>query len=184
MGATAYLFEPEPRHYSFLNRNSHFFGKVYPFALSDYDGESDFFVGKESNLGGSSIVKSSNSWENSGYEKMTKVKVRRFDNLIKDSYGLDRPAFIKIDVEGNELETLKGMEGYLELGHDSPIWCEVRGPLSDRNPDSYSRVTSYLRKWSYKPYRIVDNKIQLFTPNQKDLPRVFDLLYLKHPNLR
>src|SRR4051794_34949680 len=50
------LFEPEPNHSTFLEANRHLFSKVFPIALADYEGEAEFHVGKEDQLGASSLV--------------------------------------------------------------------------------------------------------------------------------
>ena len=64
LGAYTVLFEPEPRHYSFLSRNKSIFDEVYCSALSNFEGKSMLFVAKDNNLGGNSLAASNNSWEN------------------------------------------------------------------------------------------------------------------------
>lgn len=179
-GVTTILFEPEKRHFDFLDRNQLLFDKVFQYALTNYDGKKSFFVGNEKNLGGSSLIESTNSWESSGYEKTIEVPVLRFDSLVTMYPNeLNRQAFFKIDVEGNELETIEGMHGYLLEGHFSPIWCEVRGPQSDRNPDSYIKVIKCLSQYGYRSFKPKQNGFELFSPEKHEVHQVFDLLFLK-----
>ncbi len=174
------MFEPEPRHYSFLSRNKSIFDEVYCSALSNFEGKTVFFVAKDNNLGGNSLVASNNSWDESGYESEIEVAVDRFDNFLsRSSLDPNKVASIKIDVEGNEFETVCGMEKYLEAGYEPIIWCEVRGPTSDRNPNSQRKVIDFLSGFDYMPYRIKNKKKELFAPENEDLPQVFDLLFLR-----
>ena len=180
LGAYTVLFEPEPRHYSFLSRNKSIFDEVYCSALSNFEGKSMLFVAKDNNLGGNSLVASNNSWEESGYESEIEVAVDRFDNFLsRSSIDLGKVACIKIDVEGNECETVCGMENYLEDGYKPVIWCEVRGPTSDRNPNSQRKVIDFLSEFDYMPYRVKNKKKTPFFPENEDLPQVFDLLFLR-----
>jgi FkbM family methyltransferase len=180
LGAYTVLFEPEPRHYSFLSRNKSIFDEVYCSALSNFEGKSMLFVAKDNNLGGNSLVASNNSWEESGYESEIEVAVDRFDNFLsRSSIDLGKVACIKIDVEGNEYETVCGMENYLEDGYKPVIWCEVRGPTSDRNPNSQRKVIDFLSEFDYMPYRVKNKKKTPFFPENEDLPQVFDLLFLR-----
>jgi hypothetical protein len=62
------------------------------------------------------------------------VPTRRLDTLIEDDKPID---LLKIDVEGHEAAVVRGASGLLEEGLIKSIWCEVRGPSSDRNPNSW-----------------------------------------------
>lgn len=147
LGAYTILFEPEPRHNRFLSRNKSVFDEVYCSALSNFEGKAAFFVGKDNNLGGNSLIRSNKSWDESGYRNEIEVVVDRFDNFLsRSSINPDQVAFIKIDVEGNEFETVCGMENYLGAGYKPAVWCEVRGPASDRNPNSQRKVIDFLLK--------------------------------------
>jgi FkbM family methyltransferase len=180
LSAYTVLFEPEPHHFNFLERNKSVFDEVYCSALSNFEGKTRFFVATDNNLGGSSLVESSNSWGQSGYENEIEVSVDRFDNILsRSSLDLNKIALIKIDVEGNEFETVCGMERYLAAGYKPAIWCEVRGPQSDRNPDSQRKVIDFLLKFGYRPYSMRNKMKELFTPENEGLPQVFDLLFLR-----
>ena len=98
----AHLFEPTPNIYEWLDskhkNNDHV--KIHGVALSDVSATLDFHIDLE--LGGWSGL--TQQRENGKY-KTIQVPVKTLD-----SYKLKDVGLIKIDVEGNELKTIKGAE--------------------------------------------------------------------------
>ena len=99
-----YCFEPDPRNLSqlyanlFLNQlNSKV--KVVEKAISSTDGSVFFELSPASNRGTSHIVDSSKS-------NTLEVKSAKIDSLFKFQNNL---VIIKMDIEGNEIEAVKGM---------------------------------------------------------------------------
>lgn len=178
LGFDTVLFEPEPRFAAFLVRNARAFGTVIDVALGDRPGTAEFFVASESNPGGSSLVMSTRGWEASGYASAIAVRVERFDHFIVQ-HGLDpsRVRVVKIDVEGAEASVVEGFEGFLSQGHTPDIWCEVRGPSSDRNPGSHHRVCGLLARHGYVPFVFGDGAFRAFDPADPAPPQVFDLVF-------
>ena len=177
-GCKVILFEPEPTHVDFLKRNNHIFEYVYDIALSANEGEIEFYVGNEENLGGSSLIMSDKGWENSGYSHSIKVKTKRLDKIITDKEIINKIKLAKIDVEGAEKYVVEGMENLLKLNHFD-IWCEVRGEQSDRNPGSYKDVCDLLKPYGYRPYIFDGSTISEFSSSY--VQQVFDLLFI-HEN--
>jgi len=126
-GFDAVLFEPEPRHAAFLERNASTFGIVRPWALSDTSGTATFYVAGSHNLAASSLSPPGSDAEQALYESKTTVEVDTFDGALS-RLGVDpaEVALIKVDVEDNEARTVRGMSDYLS-NHTAPVWCEVRG---------------------------------------------------------
>lgn len=175
VGCQVYLFEPEPNHFEFIRRNDHLFDRLFDIALSTEEGESEFYVGSDTNLGASSLVPSDKGWENSGYSHSVKVKTQRLDTLITDTETINRIKLAKIDVEGAEKFVIEGMQGLLERNRID-IWCEVRGEASDRNPGSYKEVCNILMPLGYQPYLYDGNTLHKFS--KEDVSQVFDLLFI------
>lgn len=177
-GCEVHLFEPEPAHLAFLQRNCRFFDRLSGVALSDHAGEQDFYIGDDRHLTGSSLVMSDRGWEHCDYSRTVRVDCRRLDEVIDDEETIRRIRLAKIDVEGAEESVVRGMERLLARNRFD-IWCEVRGPESDRNPGSYARVCDCLEAWGYRPH--IYDGISLREFAAQDVRRVFDLLFLRRP---
>jgi len=99
--------EPHPFNYKLLLTNLHL-NKIenvtpYKIAISNYSGIAKLYLGREST--GHTIKPLSEMSRSSSIV----VKVETLDNLL-DEIDLSKVNFIKIDVEGAELEVLKGSE--------------------------------------------------------------------------
>jgi FkbM family methyltransferase len=176
MGYKVYLFEPEPNHFAFLKRNIHIFDRVFDVALSNDEGESDFYVGNDTHLTSSSLVMSNRGWKDSVYSHIIKVRTQRLDRIVIDTETISQIKLIKVDVEGAEQAVVEGMEDLLKRNRID-IWCEVRGEQSDRNPGSYKKVLSFLKPLGYQPYIYDGISVQRFS--QKDIQQVFDILFVQ-----
>lgn len=104
---TVYAFEPLPRNLKVLNRlieinrmsNAH----VVPYAVSDVSAAGYFLEGENHSLG--RLAK----------EGDLTVSVTTCDQFVADTGVV--PNLIKIDVEGSELDVLKGAANLLESSH-------------------------------------------------------------------
>jgi len=110
-------FEPSPR--AFAQLQSLFATEpsviLQGVALSDFDGEADFFVAERGSTVTDSLV------VHSGNSASIRTSVRRGDSMC----SLNAPAIIKIDVEGAELEVLKGMTETLRTPGLRGVFVEV-----------------------------------------------------------
>ncbi|MDP2430930.1 MAG: FkbM family methyltransferase [Pseudomonadota bacterium] len=101
--------------------NRHDWVEVHNLALSAADGTAEFSV-EQGNSGGSRLGRMEGDFS------MTTVPTRRLDSLLEGRPDINRIDFIKIDVEGHELEVLEGARAtlarfqppmILESGHES-----------------------------------------------------------------
>lgn len=177
LGARSLLFEPEPAHLDFLERNARAFGDVFGCALSDQAGTAEFHIANDHSLGASSLVGKATD---DLYGATVSVPVRTLDE-VASSIALD-PAqvkLIKVDVEGNEARTVAGMVGFLASGAAPAVWCEVRGPASSRGGNSYREVTDLLGGVGYTAYHARHDRLVPFDPTAQRLRQVFDLLFVR-----
>jgi FkbM family methyltransferase len=102
-------FEPNPYPFKLLRINTENYKNIHisNFGLSDQRCSATFFTSK-SNIGGSSLH------NESGDEIQVQLEI--LDEL---NFNKENISFIKIDVEGNELQVLKGGEGIFKK--HSPI---------------------------------------------------------------
>jgi FkbM family methyltransferase len=177
-GFETLLFEPEPVHHSFLKRNASAFGATMDCALSDACGTFDFFVSGDTNPGSSSLVMPEGGWSHSEYENVVPVRVSTFDAILAElAIAPSSIGLIKIDVEGNEERTLRGMHRYLRTPDAAPIWCEVRGPSSGRGRNSAVSVSAFLSALGYRPYQFRKGLAVSLNVERDPLPQVFDVLF-------
>lgn len=103
-----YGFEPIPQYYQNLKHKYKEKVKIFPFALSDKNGNSEFqFVKNAPAYSG--IRKRKYDIDNPDIQ-IIKVELKKLDEIIPEDLNID---FIKIDVEGAELQVLKGAEKIL-----------------------------------------------------------------------
>jgi FkbM family methyltransferase len=73
-------------------------------ALSDYDGKTTLYLNSDSEDGLASLIKSEQ------FEPFAEVEVKRFDHLFEE----EKIDILKMDVEGAEMDVIRGMENYIE----------------------------------------------------------------------
>ena len=120
-------------------------------ALSDSEGINNFYVSNESfNSGVAGLGHSHNR-----YKFSVGVQTYTGDSLI-ESKKYDPPQLIKIDVEGFELEVLKGLKNTLLQFHPTIIFEHSLYRFKERN-QSKDSVVKFLESLGYKIYDLLDN---------------------------
>lgn len=152
-------FEPNLLSYRLLSINTEKKKniRIFNFGLSSKRSTKDFYS-YEDNYGGSSIKKNSNL-------KFDKIKAKffKFDNL-----NINQKAdLIKIDVEGEELNVLKGMINYIEK-HKPIIIFECQ---ENEIYKGSTKVINFLKKKNYKNFYSIENF------NKKNINLLDKLLY-------
>ncbi len=90
-----------------------------------------------------------------------KVSVKKLDDYVNGQKNL-APDFVKIDVEGFELEVLKGAEETIKT-YKPVLYVEVAKSLSNLGRDfvngDFEKVFKFLEKFAYKPFLFNGQKL-------------------------
>jgi FkbM family methyltransferase len=158
MGATrqvgamghVHAFEPVPDNYSRLKRNLALngFDRVHcqQVALADECGHATFFASINGNSGMGSLAKQE------GAKHALEVTLTTLDHYC-DKHSLRRVDFLKVDVEGAELQVFRGASHLLAMPEAPAIMFEVNKPLAASFGASSSDVIQYLHQYGYSTFR-------------------------------
>lgn len=148
-----YAFEPVPanaasiRHSARLNRLSNI--EVFEEAVGERSGSASLILSRH--IGGATLASKGAPQDATGE---IEVAVTTLDDAIADR-GLRPPSLIKIDVEGAELEVLRGMTDTLAI-HRPPILYEI----DDATPEGLARkrreIASLLNAAGYRSIALPD----------------------------
>ncbi|HCR52244.1 TPA: hypothetical protein DIV48_01180 [Candidatus Kaiserbacteria bacterium] len=139
---TVYAFEPEPRNFALLVKNTKKYRNIVPVnaAVSDIVGRQDFFIVKNSTFRHSLI--------NEGDCESVTVDTTTLDAFVNKK-GIRNVSFAKIDVEGHEKDVLVGMKEVIKNCHPLVI---AEMPMND----TYTPVSAVIgRQGILRNYIIV-----------------------------
>lgn len=148
-------FEPEPRCLERLQKNIALNNreniKTYELALSSSNGEASFGTAAEYGDGTHSLLNkkiSSNSF---------KVQTIRGDDFV-EQYKVDIPTLLKIDVEGAEIEVLKGFQKILSHPQCKNLLCEVHFSILDKSgyPNGAKTIIEILKSYNFTKFNWLD----------------------------
>ena len=142
---SVYAFEPHPPSFERLIENVKLNDwknvQAFNFAISDKKGEKKLYVFKSGRASGSGFALRNDSVP-------ITVKTMPLEDAVKTDIDL-----VKMDIEGAEVEVLKGMERTLAKGKVKII-CEVHPKHISLLGHDVSEITELLKKHSYKIYLI------------------------------
>lgn len=140
-----YAFEPHPPSFERLIENVKLNDwknvQAFNFAISDKKGKKKLYVFKSGRASGSGFALRNDSVP-------ITVKTMPLEDAVKTDIDL-----VKMDIEGAEVEVLKGMERTLAKGKVKII-CEVHPKHISLLGHDVSEITELLKKHSYKIYLI------------------------------
>ncbi len=140
-------FEPEPENCSWILRsikvNNYKSISLFQLALSDSDGTAELYIGEKS--GFHSLLP---QLDKPKPEKMTVIQ-KRLDTVLSEN-KISKVDLIKIDVEGAELQVLKGAVEIIKQNNNLKIILDLH---PQKGVDIYE-IYDFLLKYGYKLYRI------------------------------
>lgn len=168
-------FEPVPKLAASLKRNleinqfSHV--SISSHALSDHRATARFFAGPNENSGLSSLREPRDCSESFD------VDLAPFDDLVPDCENV---SLIKIDVEGAELQVLRGMTKLLQ-NQRPDILIEITDSFLRELGDSAEALQQFVAQFGYACYEIRDGRISLRTESYSAPPKQWNALLTVNP---
>lgn len=126
IGKIAY-FEPVAKTFKKLNEKIGDNAVLFNYALGNDNKEIEMYVEEADAYGCSSILKPTDNYKNVKFNYGEIVNMKRLDDI---NFDFDDYNFMNIDVQGYELEVLKGSVKTLE--HINYIMCEINRLTSEK----------------------------------------------------
>jgi len=168
-----YCFEPNPKCFRRLENNVSLNGftnvHCFPVALASHSGSTTLFVNADG--GNATLVKDP---ENKSTDD-AQVKVSTLNEVLAGK----RVHFIKVDIEGYELDALRGGEDIIKK-YQPLMMCEYSEYYARLLRYEWRRVTDYFKSRGYRIYSINGCLLdEAFTPNARS-----NFNYVALPNVK
>jgi len=149
-----WCFEPDPENLTFLamnmEKNNLSNWVIRPFAVSRREGTTTFFA--DPVCGATGSIEHNKDFIGRFYHAdMMEMQVRTTTVDAEISSGAPPPQFIKIDVEGHELEVLEGAQNTLRNHRPSLIFETSR---------NHGKVSHFLRRLEYEFFDVDGKRIE------------------------
>ncbi len=148
----------------------------YIVVLADEEKEVTFYTRKDDQRGctGDGIYRENTPWYSDENVLETKVQTTTLDNLLRDKLPIYGSILAKLDVQGAELDILKGATNILSFV--DAIICEVALTNYNQGAPSYEEVEEWLK---LNGFRVETHLGSITHPLSPDLAIQQDLLYLR-----
>lgn len=177
-----HTFEPSSYNFKYLSKNIAPFNTItsHHIGLSDSNGEAQISMPDVSQ---NSRVKQMK--ENTGMlslygtsdDKKETIQLKSLDNWACDNKSFYDNIFIKIDVEGHELNVLKGAQKF--LAGDNHFWLEFNPATFIMANSTPEELINYMAKYSYTPCLFENNSIIPYIFDKENFDKVIDVLFTK-----
>ncbi|HEY4210577.1 MAG TPA: FkbM family methyltransferase [Steroidobacteraceae bacterium] len=153
--STIYAFEPNPDNFRLMQTNRSIQAEniqVVPMAVTDHDGEADFFIveadyaKRDAQRGMSSLYRRSDDW--SVTAAVVRVMTTRLDTFLADKCASDAHLALWIDTEGKAHEVLEGITGVAERVDLVHVEVETT-PCIGSNQKLYPQVKALLGRLGF-----------------------------------
>ena len=146
-----YAFEPSHKMAELLRRTSASNVSVYEIALSDEIGDAELFIPRDNDRLVYGLASLEPRYDLSSQEVVSMtVPTARLDTIVHEEV-----AFVKIDVEGHELNVLNGAIELLE--HSQPVFLVE---AEDRHREQATRLLfDFFEQRSYRGYFLKEGRV-------------------------
>ena len=156
---TVIVFEPNPVNRTYIDRIVSLNGfqnvRVLPIALGAVHSSATMVVPQHERSMGTLDTTIAAQIAESGDAETFSVDIQPLDALIADE-KLPPPDFIKIDVEGFEVEVLNGMAETLRRGHPA-VFVELHGVTPEQQLEIAQQVIEFLTSLGYQLTHVESN---------------------------
>lgn len=150
-----HAFDPNPECIASLQSLAVPNVSIYPCALSSIQGVSEYFVavqdGKQMSIWG--------TLERSVLDKHSEIDTLQVSKSTLDSLCDKRISFVKVDVEGHEIDVLQG--GRKLISEQQPVFL-VEAEERHRE-GAVQQVKEFFEKYNYQCFFLLDRKVLPFT---------------------
>tara|TARA_Y100001935_G_C17286360_1_gene500614 strand:- start:500 stop:1393 length:894 start_codon:yes stop_codon:yes gene_type:complete len=159
-----YSFEPNPRTFELLDSNTNRIDNIQTFNFG-CGKEDEILLLKESfhNIGGSSVVFDINT------DNLIEIQIKKLDELYNEIEDLQA---IKIDVEGMEIDVLKGSERIIT--NSLPVIGLEQLEEEFKEEFTETAALDWLRERGFKIFTLKMSETHWFVRRIKDLLSIFD----------
>jgi len=173
--ARVFCFEPISTTFQNLVQNTTDLPKVscYKSALGAHEGKERVWIKEES--GRNSLNKRVNLPEN-GTGKIEVVEMVTLDQFCRAN-GITRIDLLKLDVEGYEMDVLKGGQKMLASRSIRFIYTETTFHPDNAQHTHIGQLTEYLEPFSYRCLGIYDKRLVFGRPGVPEYCRSCDALF-------
>jgi FkbM family methyltransferase len=149
-----YAFEPVPANAALVGRNAALNGlrnvEVLPMAVTDHTGRAEMVLAAYA--GGAALSTAPRPPDATG---TLPVDATSIDHLVFDA-GMTPPTLVKIDVEGAEMEVLRGMARTCAV-HRPAIICEIDAGNREDFQAKHQACAGFLRELGYQVRDLADS---------------------------
>ena len=162
-------FEPQPKTFRTLEKNiiQNNIKNIIPLnlAIAQSPRIAEFYVMADDAY--SSLI-------DTGRKKLSET-IKVLCTSVDGVLGGVKVDFVKIDVEGLELNVLQSMSGQIQK-HHPVIFCEIyKGKIDSNNPHD---TINYLRDFGYQVYRVIDGALVEFGSAEKHVDHYYNYFFV------
>jgi len=162
-----YAFEPEPKNFNILKKNIKINGynnvKLVQKAVSSITGKTKLYIASD-NMGSHSMIKNDQ-------KEIISIDSIRLDDYFHEYK--EKIKFIKLDIEGNEMEAIKGMISILKKNSEIKIMTEFNPFMLQKSGIEPKKYLEFLKEFDFKIY-FPDKKTSKIIPvNIDEFPKKY-----------